>query len=96
MRRSNDNRRAFYVVQFIELPFEGIDNYVCVPCTWMIVRKATEHNSVVAYPIREDPSVTRDRVKSKERCNDEMRFYVAIVKYETGEFKSMYSLTGSV
>nr|CCQ19218.1 conserved hypothetical BEN domain protein [Cotesia sesamiae Kitale bracovirus] len=87
MRRSNDNRRAFYVVQFIELPFEGIDNYVCVPCTWMIVRKATEHNSVVAYPIREDPSVTRDRVKSKERCNDEMRFYVAIVKYETDSYR---------
>ncbi|AEE09526.1 conserved hypothetical protein [Cotesia vestalis bracovirus] len=96
IRRRDDNRRAFYVVEFIELPFEGIDDYVCVPCTWMIVRKATEQNSVVAYPKREDPFVTRDRVKSKERCNNDWGFYVATVKYETGEFKSMYSLTGRV
>lgn len=83
MRRRDDNRRAFYVVLFIELPFEGIDDYVCVPCTWMIVRKATEQNSVVAYPTKEDPFVTRDRVKSKERCKNEWGFYVATVKYET-------------
>lgn len=83
MRRRDNNRRAFYVVQFIELPFEGIDDYVCVPYTWMIMRKATEKRSVVAYPTNEDPFVTRDRVKSKERYKDEWSFYVATVKYET-------------
>ncbi|XP_061380415.1 uncharacterized protein LOC116775979 [Danaus plexippus] len=67
MKRHNNYRRAFSVVQFIELPFEGIDDYVCVPSTWLIVRKATDQKAIVAYPKDEDPFNTRDRVKRKER-----------------------------
>ena len=90
MKRNNKYRRAFYVVQFIELPFEGIDDYVCVPCTWLIRFNTIDQRAVVTYPKDEDPFNTRDRVKRKERYNDEWRFYIATVKYESGEFKSMY------
>ncbi|CAD6243348.1 GSCOCT00013040001.2-RA-CDS [Cotesia congregata] len=86
MKRHNNYKRAFYVVQFIELPFEGIDDYVCVPYTWLIVRKATDQKAVVAYPKDEDPFNTRDRVKRKERHNHEWRFYMAIVKYESDSY----------
>ncbi|CAD6243401.1 GSCOCT00013056001.2-RA-CDS [Cotesia congregata] len=86
MTRKNDNKRAFYVVQFIELPFESIDDYVCVPNTWLIVRKATDDKVVVAYPKDEDPFDTRDRVKRKERYNDEWRFYLASIKYESNSY----------
>ncbi|CAH0714961.1 unnamed protein product, partial [Brenthis ino] len=86
IKRHNNYRRAFCVVQFIELPFEGIDDYVCVPSTWLIVRKATDQKAVVAYPKDEDPFNTRDRVKRKERHNDEWSFYMAIVKYESDSY----------
>lgn len=90
MKRHNNYRRAFSVVQFIELPFEGIDDYVCVPSTWLIVRKATDQKATVAYPKDEDPFNTRDRVYRRERHNDEWSCYMAIVKYESSEFESMY------
>ncbi|KAH0547180.1 uncharacterized protein LOC123269298 isoform X2 [Cotesia glomerata] len=86
MKRHNNYRRAFYVVQFVELPFEGIDDYVCVPYMWLMFRKATDQKAVVAYPKDEDPFNTRDRVKRKERRNDEWRFYMAIVKYESDSY----------
>ncbi|CAG17485.1 hypothetical protein CcBV_25.1 [Bracoviriform congregatae] len=86
IRRRDNNKRAFYVVQFLELPFEGIDDYVCVPYTWLIVRKATDQKSIVAYPKGEDPFVTKDRVKNKERCNNEWRFFMAAIKYETDSY----------
>ncbi|CAH2096399.1 unnamed protein product [Euphydryas editha] len=87
IRRMDHSRRAFYVVQFLELPFEGIDDYVCVPNPWVKVRKATKNKSVVAYPQDEDPFVTRDRVKNEERCNDAWRYYMASIKYETDSFE---------
>nr|ABK57043.1 hypothetical protein GIP_L1_00570 [Glyptapanteles indiensis] len=87
MKRSGNNRRAFSVVQFIELPFEGIDDYVCVPYTWMVVRRATDQKVAVAYPKGEDPFNTRDRVKRKERYDDEWRFYMAAVKYESDTYR---------
>nr|ABK57023.1 hypothetical protein GIP_L1_00370 [Glyptapanteles indiensis] len=87
MKRSGNNRRAFYVVQFIELPFEGIDDYVCVPYTWMVVRRATDQKAAVAYPKGEDPFNTRDRVKRQERYDDEWRFYMAAVKYESDTYR---------
>nr|QZB49067.1 BEN [Cotesia vestalis bracovirus] len=91
MTRKSDNERAFYVVQFIELPFEGIDDYVCVPYTWLIMHQVTEQRAVVAYPKDEDPFDTRDRAKRKERYNDAWGFYMAAVKrgsdsYNDAEF----------
>ncbi len=90
MKRNSCNRRGFYVVQFIEIPFEGIDDYVCVPYTWMVVRRAIDQKAAVAYPKDENPFDTRERVKRQERYDDEWRFYMAAVKYESGELQSMY------
>ncbi|CAG4935646.1 unnamed protein product [Colias eurytheme] len=87
MRRNSDNEPAFYVVQFIELPFEEIDDYVCVPCAWVVLRLAVNDKTVaVAYPKDEDPFDTRDRVKRKERYNDEWRFYFATIKHESNSY----------
>ena len=89
MAPNKSSRRGFYVVQFMELPFEGINDYVCIPYTWMIKRRATDHKAIVAYPNDEDPFDTRDRVKRQERYSDEWRFYAVTVRYESGEFNSM-------
>ncbi|AAZ04290.1 hypothetical protein ORF1102 [Cotesia plutellae polydnavirus] len=86
MKRNNNYRRAFYVVQFTELPFEGIDDYVCVPYTWLIRYNTIDQRAVVSYPKDEDPFNTRDRVKRKEKCNDEWRFYMASVKYKSDSY----------
>ncbi|XP_045510682.1 uncharacterized protein LOC123705738 [Colias croceus] len=89
MTHNSDKKSAFYVVQFIDLPFEGIDDYVCVPCTWIIelIRKATINDrAVVAYPKNEHPVDTRDRAKRKERINDEWRFYMATIEYESNSY----------
>ncbi|CAG4990953.1 unnamed protein product [Colias eurytheme] len=85
MTHNSDIKSAFYVVQFIELPFEGIDDYVCVPCNWIIVYVANG-KSVVAYPNNEDPIDNRDRAKRKERINDEWKFYFATIKYESNSY----------
>ncbi|XP_074107536.1 uncharacterized protein LOC141532864 [Cotesia typhae] len=87
MKRNNNSRRAFYIVQFIELSFEGIDDYVCVPCTWLIQFNTIDQRAVVTYPKDEDPFNTRDRVKRKERYNNEWRFYMATVKYESDSYR---------
>ncbi|VVC87651.1 unnamed protein product [Leptidea sinapis] len=87
MRMTGRNkRRSFYVVQFIELPFENIDDYVCVPYTWVVLQKSTNRKVHVTYPKNEDPSETRERVKRKERPNDSWRFYVAFLKHESDFF----------
>ncbi len=80
-----DKRRLFYVVQFIEVPFEGIDDYVCVPYSWLIKQKSSDQKVVVTYPHDEDPLDTRDRVKRVERPNDDWRFYTAYIKFESGK-----------
>ena len=86
MRMMNrDQRRLFYVVQFIELPFEGIDDNVCVYYSWIIFGKSSSRNVVVTYPNNEDPLKTKERVKRKERPNDSWRFYTAYLKYESGK-----------
>ncbi|AEE09484.1 conserved hypothetical protein [Cotesia vestalis bracovirus] len=80
MRPKREDEHEFYAIQFIELPFEGIDDYVCVPYTWLIMHQVTEQRAVVAYPKDEDPFDTRDRAKRKERYNDAWGFYMAAVK----------------
>nr|ACE75243.1 conserved hypothetical protein [Glyptapanteles flavicoxis] len=83
-----DKRRLFYVVQFIEVPFEGIDDYVCVPYSWLIKQKSSDQKVVVTYPHDEDPLDTRDRVKRVERPNDDWRFYTAYIKFESDNYKN--------
>ncbi len=82
---NRDNKRLFYVVQFIELPFEGIDDYVCVPYSWLLKQKSSDRKVAVTYPNNEDPFDTRDRVKSEERPNDDWRLYMAVIKHESGK-----------
>ncbi|CAG4974747.1 unnamed protein product [Colias eurytheme] len=88
MRMTNKNQRSFYVVQFIELPFDGIDDYVCVPYSWIIFQKSSSRKiAVVTYPNNEDPLETRERVRRKERPNDSWRFYMAYLKYESDDLE---------
>ncbi|CAG9792504.1 unnamed protein product [Diatraea saccharalis] len=87
MEYNGSNKKNFYVVRFIEIPFEGIDDYVCVPNSWVVIRRVTDKKVVIAYPNNEDPFDTRDRVKRKEKFDEEWRFYMAVVKYETDNYK---------
>ncbi|CAG4953359.1 unnamed protein product [Colias eurytheme] len=90
MRRSrNDDKFKFYVVQFLELPFEGIDDYVCVPNTWIenIVRGTENDRAVVAYPKEKNPALIKERVKRKERYCDTWRFYMAVIKYQSNTYE---------
>ncbi|XP_044591653.1 uncharacterized protein LOC123269844 isoform X1 [Cotesia glomerata] len=88
MRMTNkDQRRLFYVVQFVQLPFEGIDDYVCVPYSWIIFQKSSNRKIVVTYPNNEDPLETRERVRRKERPNDSWRFYMVYLKYDSDDFE---------
>lgn len=81
-----DHKRLFYVVQFIELPFKNIDDYVCVPSSWVILNKSFKPKGNVTYPDNEDPFDTKGRVKRREKPNDDWRFYPAFIKYESGEY----------
>lgn len=87
MTQRSADRRAYCVVQFLESPGEGIDDYVCVPNTWLMSPKETDERKVISYPTNEDPSVTKERVKNKEEYNKEFQWHVAILKYEAGEFE---------
>lgn len=90
MTQRYKKKKEFYVVQFMELPFEGINSYVCIPSTWLLQQRAADQKAVVAYPNDENLFDTRDRVKRKECFNPEWKCYIATVKYESGNFQSMY------
>ncbi|CAD6243351.1 GSCOCT00013041001.2-RA-CDS, partial [Cotesia congregata] len=94
MTRKSD-KPAFYVVQFLDLPYEGIDDYVCVPHTWVMVHKVHDMKAVVTYPTGEDPSLTRDRVKRKEKCDHEWKFFMAAVKYHSNSYQNAEAWTAS-
>lgn len=92
MTNINDDERAFYVVQFKHLPFDGIDNYVVVRNTWLILSKPADKSmmgpmAAVTYPNTEDASITKESVKRKDKYNKEWDWYVAIVKYKSGELE---------
>lgn len=87
MEYNGRNKKNFYVVRFIELPFEGIDRYVCVPNSWVIIRRVTDKKVVVAYPSDEDPFDTRDRAQRNERYSEGWAFYMAEIVYGSGKLK---------
>ncbi|CAG9788177.1 unnamed protein product [Diatraea saccharalis] len=66
-----------------EVPFEGVDNYVCVPHSWVIIKRSTDNKVFVAYPNQEDLFDTRDRVKRNENCIEEWKCYMAEIRFET-------------
>lgn len=65
-----NNQRQFIVVQFLVLPYEGIDKFVVVPDLWLIVRRPVNQSAFVSYPDNEGHEVVRDRVKRREEYND--------------------------
>lgn len=85
MEKTEDDGKPYYVVRFIEVPFEGINNYVCVPHSWIIIRRSTDKKVTVAYPNNEDRRDTRDRVERKERYSETWMFYMAEIRYETSK-----------
>ncbi|KAF9408399.1 hypothetical protein HW555_011902 [Spodoptera exigua] len=55
-----DESYKFYVIQFLQQPFQNIDDLVCVPKTWIDDRKSK--GVYAAYP-SERLSSTRSLVK---------------------------------
>ncbi|XP_045500023.1 uncharacterized protein LOC123697524 [Colias croceus] len=87
MRRlRNEDEFEFYVVQFLDLPFEGIDDYVCVPNTWMISKRTVNNRAAVAYP-EEKIALIEERVKRKEGYCNNWRFYSAVIKYQSNIYE---------
>lgn len=73
------------VVQFLQLPYPDIDDYVCIPRSWIRVRRVTDKESIVAYP-DEPPSITKLRIMNCDESSEKWRLYMAIVKVETCEY----------
>ncbi|XP_045491438.1 uncharacterized protein LOC123691197 isoform X2 [Colias croceus] len=71
----------YVVVQFLQLPCADIGDYVCIPRSWIRVRRVTDRKSIVAYP-DEPPSITKMRIMNCEEPLDKWKLYIAIVKVE--------------
>ncbi|XP_057321120.1 uncharacterized protein LOC130664936 [Microplitis mediator] len=76
----------YHVVQFLELPYKGIDEYVCVPSTWIVLRRKIDQKVIVAYPV-ENPSDTAKRVKRRQKRSDDWKLYLSVVKYSTDVYE---------
>ncbi|KAH0547115.1 hypothetical protein KQX54_017153 [Cotesia glomerata] len=87
MLTNMDHKKLYYVVQFLDPPFKTIDEYVCVPSSWVILEKSSEQKGNVTYPNNENPSDTRRRVKRRKNPNDDWRFYPALIKFESENYK---------
>ncbi|CAH0678107.1 unnamed protein product [Spodoptera exigua] len=75
-----DESYKFYVIQFLQQPFQNIDDLVCVPKTWIDDRKSK--GVYAAYP-SERLSSTRSLVKSGLAYDKEWKFYLCAPKYKT-------------
>ncbi|KAJ2948312.1 hypothetical protein O0L34_g7548 [Tuta absoluta] len=87
MENNQDDEKPYYVIRFIEIPYENIDNYICVPHSWVVNRRPTDKKVRVAYPSDEHRFDTRDRVIRNEKHNEKWKLYMAEIKYETVNFK---------
>ncbi|AEE09554.1 conserved hypothetical protein [Cotesia vestalis bracovirus] len=76
------DKYPYVVVQFLQLPYPDIDDYVCIPSSWIRVRRVTERESIVAYP-DETPSITKMRIMNCDESSEKWKLYLAIVKVET-------------
>lgn len=74
----------YYVIQFLELPYKGINEHVCIPWTWIVLRRKMDRKVIVSYPV-ENPSDTVKRVKKRQRHLQDWRLYMSIEKYGTGK-----------
>ncbi|CAG9790044.1 unnamed protein product [Diatraea saccharalis] len=77
-----DNENKYAVIQFLELPYASIDDYVCVPHSWIRTRRAMDRKSTVAFP-NEPWLLTKIRIKKHEKPLETWNVYMAIIKYET-------------
>ncbi|XP_035452635.2 putative uncharacterized protein DDB_G0291608 isoform X1 [Spodoptera frugiperda] len=75
-----DTSYKFYVIQFLQSPFKNVDDYVCVPSTWLEDRGSK--GIYAAYPSERLPT-TRNIVKSRQDYDKEWKFYLCIPKYGT-------------
>nr|AOH69120.1 hypothetical protein A6F54_47 [Microplitis mediator bracovirus] len=76
----------YHVVQFLEFPYKGIDEYVCVPSTWIVLRRKIDRRVIVAYPV-ENPSDTAKRVKRRQKRSDDWKLYLSVVEYCTDVYE---------
>ncbi|KAH0547116.1 hypothetical protein KQX54_017157 [Cotesia glomerata] len=79
----------YVVVEFLQLPYANIDDYVCVPRSWIRVRKVTDIKSIVAYP-DELPSITKMRIMNCDEPSEKWKLYLAIVKVEKHSYEDAY------
>ncbi|CAD6243669.1 GSCOCT00013098001.2-RA-CDS [Cotesia congregata] len=79
----------YVVVEFLQLPYADIGDYVCIPRSWIRVHKATNRKSIVAYP-DELPSITKMRIMNCDEPSEKWELYLAIVKVEKRSYKDAY------
>ncbi|KAG6558532.1 hypothetical protein K425_MDEM000204, partial [Microplitis demolitor] len=76
----------YYVIQFLKLPYEGIDKYVCIPWSWIVMPRQMDQKVIVSYPV-ENPSETAKRVKRRQRCSEDWNLYLSLVEYGTDDYE---------
>lgn len=86
---SDNNSFKYCVIQFLELPFKGIDEYICIPSSWIRLRIEADQRAIVSYPV-ENTMETERRVKQMQRLSENWRIYMAVVKYDTGNVKKSF------
>lgn len=79
----------------MQLPYPDIDDYVCIPRSWIRVRRVTDKESIVAYP-DEPPSITKLRIMNCDEPSEKWRLYMAIVKVETCEYFFGWSIVNKL
>ncbi|CAH1636192.1 unnamed protein product [Spodoptera littoralis] len=75
-----DPSYKYYVIQFRQSPFQNIDDFVCVPTTW--IEDRGPKGIYAAYPPERLPT-TRTIVKSRQDYDKEWKFYLCTPKYGT-------------
>uniref|UniRef100_UPI0031CC6429 hypothetical protein family 5 n=1 Tax=Microplitis demolitor TaxID=69319 RepID=UPI0031CC6429 len=76
----------YYVVKFLDPPYSDIDQYVCIPDSWIQLREIADQVVVAKFPV-ENLSITKKRVKDDEVFSDGWSIYVAEVKYGTDSYE---------
>ncbi|CAG4935471.1 unnamed protein product [Colias eurytheme] len=76
----------YVVVQFLQLPYADIDDYSCVPYSWIRGRRATDRKSLILYP-DEPPSITKMRIINNDKPSEKWKLYMAIIKHESHSYE---------
>ncbi|KAJ8718489.1 hypothetical protein PYW08_002726 [Mythimna loreyi] len=76
----------YYVIQFLQLPYKGIDEYICVPWSWIVLRRKQDQRVIVSYPV-ENPSDTAKRVKKRQKRSYDWKLYMSDIIYGTDVYE---------